>query len=125
MAGSGSRAARRQFDFIPNGLLTPSSKKIDFGRVPQRGQRRATFELTNSSRERIEVASIWSSCPCVDVDLDSRVLETRQTVAGRINLDLNIEPEYLGCLQVEVEGRAAGQTLAFALVAQVRVVEAE
>jgi hypothetical protein len=125
LAGSGSHASRHQFDFIPDGLLTPSSKKIDFGRVPQRGKRGATFDLTNSSPERVEVANISSSCPCVGVDLETRVVETSQRVEGRINLDLNKEQEFIGFLMIEVEGRTIAQKLAFALVAQVRVVEAE
>jgi hypothetical protein len=125
MTVSGSRAARHQFGLIPNGLLAPTSKTIDFGRVPQRGQRQATFELTNSSRERVEVAHIWSSCPCVGVDLETSVVEPSQRVVGQINLDLTDDADFRGSLLIDVEGRSVANTLLFSLRVSVTVTPTE
>ncbi len=125
VAAPGSQSIPAQFDLIPDGFLRPSSKRIDLGTVRQRGQRRQTFALSNPTGYPVEVANLHTSCPCLEIELEPRVVKPSQTVIAVLKLDLNEEPDFVGYLAMEAEGRTADGDLAFAVELHVRATATE
>jgi hypothetical protein len=66
------------------------------------------------------LAKIDSSCPCLTVDVPSRIAPGEQVV-GRANLDLRDEPDFAGELNVEIKGGTSAGKLAFLVTVDVRV----
>jgi hypothetical protein len=108
-----------------DGLLTPSSNELALGRVSHGDAKKITFELTNHTRKAVEVAHLWTSCPCLTVQLASNTIQPSETVAGDLILELEHGMEFKGYLQIEIEGRCPTGELAFALTAPVTIVEAK
>jgi hypothetical protein len=120
MAGNGSRAAPHQFDFIPDGLLTPLTKRIDLRTVPQGGRASGTLQLENNSTRHVRIVRVWASYPCISVDFGADDIEPKQQVSVRINLNLEDEIDFVGILGAEVRGFTSTGELAFATAVNIR-----
>ena len=101
-------------------LLDVSPASIDMGEVAPGGQKQATFSLTNSGSQAVELAKIDSSCPCLMVDVPSRIAPGEQVV-GRAKLDLRDEPNFTGDLAITITGRSRTGQLAFRMTVEVHV----
>jgi hypothetical protein len=114
-------AAAKGDDRIPSGLLVASSKTINFGTVRQRGQKQAEVVFSNPTLTTVNVANIWSSCPCLEVELSPSKVGPSETASARINLNLAEEPDFTGHLRMQVEGRTTEGRLAVSLEIRVTV----
>jgi len=101
-------------------LLDASPSRIDMGEVASGGRKQATFSLTNSGSQAVELAKIESSCPCLTVDVPSRIAPGEQ-ICGRANLDLRDEPDFTGDLAIEITGWTRAGKLAFLVTTYVSV----
>lgn len=102
-------------------LLTPSSKTIDLGIVPQAGREQETFALVNPGTEPVEISKFETSCECLEIDLLRREIGPSEKVLARAMLDLGKEPQFLGNLGIEVKGLTGAGKTAFSIVVQVSV----
>jgi hypothetical protein len=53
---------------------------IDLGTVEAGGRAEARFSITNDCASSVQIASIWTSCPCLSVELADRWIAPCQTV---------------------------------------------
>ncbi len=101
----------------PITLLTPSSKTIDLGFVPQAGQEQETFSLSNTGTKPVDIAKIETSCDCLELRFPRRTIGPSEKILVRAKLDLTKEPQFLGGLGIVLKGQTcAGETVFFALV---------
>lgn len=101
-------------------LLDANPARIQMGEVAQGGCKDATFTLTNSEAQTIELARIDTSYPCLTVDVPLHI-STGEQVEGRAKLDLRDEPNFTGEVAIEITGWTSTGDQAFLVVAAVRV----
>jgi len=85
------------------------------GEVAQGGRRDATFTLTNSGTQAIQLARIDTSCSCLTVDVPLHISPGEQ-VEGRAKLDLRDEPNFTGEVAIEITGWTSAGEQAFLVV---------
>jgi hypothetical protein len=106
-----------------SGRLTAVPAPVELG-VTRRGQKvDAALSISNDSDEVIRVAVIESSCPCVSIVLDRQRIAPGEAVAGRVTLDLGVEPDFVGDLSAGVIGRDEDHRVLFRLKVNVTVTE--
>lgn len=80
-------------------------------------------KLTNHGQELVHLASWESSCPCLTLELNERVLVPDQSTFARIRLELGHRPEFVGHLAVEIRGMTHEGGPAFLVKIEATVVE--
>jgi hypothetical protein len=121
VAGVNVPSTLKGANVIPDGLLVPTSKIVDFGIVAQRGRKQAEIALTNRTSTALEVANIHTSCPCLVVQLARQQVGPSETVSAKIDLNFADEPDFVGHLRLEVEGRTPDGRLAVSVDVRVTV----
>lgn len=101
-------------------LLDASPSRVDMGEVALGGRKQSTFSLTNPGSQAVELAKIESSCPCLIVDVPSRIAPGEQVV-GCAKLDLRDDPNFIGDVAIEIKGWTSAGKLAFFVTADVYV----
>jgi hypothetical protein len=97
--------------------LVSSVPVLDLGTIPQGGYREASFWLTNDGNDPVEIASVESSCSCLEIHLAKSTILPGQTVEAIAKLDVRREPDFTGELRIETRGRTtAGLLLALTVI---------
>jgi len=86
---------------------------LDLGHIAP-GQRCSfALMLRNPHDEPVEVASIHASCPCLKYHEDSWIISPGEEKSMNLAIDLGAEPEFVGTLLVEIDGRTPAGNTAF------------
>jgi hypothetical protein len=96
-----------------SGGLIVRPATFDFGTVTQRGEADGFVELVNQTESAVEIGSTLSSCHCLAVNPTHCVLQPSQTRQLHIHLDLTKQPEYVGSLNITLQGRTQDGTPVF------------
>jgi uncharacterized membrane protein YphA (DoxX/SURF4 family) len=103
--------------------LTPAPAVVDLGVIHPGAVSRSGFALSNTGTTAVEVTSVVTSCPCVEVRLPTGAIPPEQTVAGEVVLDTNIKPGFIGGLSVSVTGVDPAGRIVFTLTVEAVVRE--
>ncbi len=112
---SGTAPAKSEFP------LSLSATDIDFGIVPQGGQKSYFLEVRNDSDTVVELATIETSCDCLGLSVTRRSIEIGEAVLACVVLDLASEPDFIGPLAIELRGVAKDGTSAFLAITKADV----
>jgi hypothetical protein len=102
-------------------LLECSATTFELGEVPQGGRSERSFTVTNGSAERVEIASIASSCECTTLALEAKVLEPGASAQAKLTLDLGQEKDFVGGLGPTVAAKDASGRVLFEISVSVDV----
>jgi hypothetical protein len=89
---------------------------VDFGTIPQGGRAERLIELSNRTSEEVEIASISTTCNCLQLDLAPRLIAAGGSRAVRVLLDLREESSYVGNLEAYIEGITVNGRTGFRIV---------
>lgn len=81
----------------------------------------AKLTVRNSGSRPVIVESIETSCPCLNVAKQWARLGPRQTADLTVRFDPADEPDFRGCLSIDVIGREPGGEIAFRTRVEVEV----
>lgn len=78
------------------------SESVEFVRLVAGGCAETRLALCNLSESSVEIAEIWTSCPCVTVKLTERRIMPRKTVEACVHVDLSDDRDFTGWLSPEI-----------------------
>jgi len=87
-----------------SGELSPSTVEVNLGFVAPGGQAHHVLTLWNPRRRVVDVAEVRTSCDCLRINLARRAVGPSERVAALVQLDLALEPEFCGGLDMTVDG---------------------
>lgn len=111
MLGSGAFAIAAISARGPTLVVSPTP--IDMGIVPQKGKKIQEFWIANTGSVSVEITKVETTCPCVLVKLTEMVIPAQGKVRGLIDLDMAIEPDFVGDLEINIRGTEQGMKTVF------------
>jgi hypothetical protein len=101
---------------LPPTLLQPYVSRIDLGTIARGGNRETKIWLANNGTKTVEIVEIQTSCDCLEVTLEKKILLPGEKTQAKMKVEFAHEPNFTGSLGLRVEGVAkTGGELAFVL----------
>jgi len=91
------------------------TESVDLGNVSRGMRQSKSFLLTNTSASQIHIASVRTTCPCLEIILPHSTMMPFETMEACAVLDLREEPEFAGMLSIPVHGITDAGNTAFSL----------
>jgi Protein of unknown function (DUF1573) len=82
--------------------------KVEFGIVRAGQVLESPIAVTNRGGSTVRLDALVTSCSCSEVTLAQTSIGPGETVPGVVRLDLKQEPDFIGDLDVTVQGRDEG-----------------
>lgn len=107
-------AMARGLDGTP--ALEVSRERLDLGVLLRGGSMASRFSLRNRGSKPVEIASVQTSCSCLDVRLPVLRLDPGQVMQAVAQIDLQDRQEFQSDLAIEAWGKTSSGNLAFRII---------